>query len=186
MPLTVSCVDAVCYRTTTIGEVRDHSVGDSSRHSEFWNCLDMAPVIPGTVPSFLYRGRNDALRWHAARRIVSRKSAGRSYLARIKDSGHWMLLAQGGAITLPHEDAFGDDTYLVNYAEERKRFSHNLSVPLEKARFSVLRCGEAVFFRGGTIHFIFRLPFSNNTLMFGGHILRWSGLENSLEVALRH
>ncbi|KAF2191931.1 hypothetical protein K469DRAFT_696016 [Zopfia rhizophila CBS 207.26] len=110
-------------------------------------------------PKFLYRGRNDALRWHAARRIVSRKSAGRSHLACIKDSGHWMLLAQSGAITLPHEDAFGDNTYLVNYAsdvgfgwisrptsEERKRFSHNLSVPLEKARFSVLRCGEAVFF----------------------------------------
>jgi hypothetical protein len=33
---------------------------------------------------------------------------------------------------------------------------------------------------------VFRLPFSKNTLIFGGHILRWSRLKNSLEVALRH
>jgi hypothetical protein len=199
-PLEFSCLNASCFKTKTVGDVRKRFVADSSEESEYWNCLDMSPAMPGTQPSFLYRGRNDALRWHAVRRINAGNSAGRSNLSLSKDNAHWMLLAQSGAITLPHEDGFGEDSYLINHDDEcigygwisrpsypeRRLFSSKLIVPQEKARFNVLRYGEGVFFQAGTIHFVFRLPFSKNTLVFGGHTLRWSGIENSLKVALRH
>lgn len=47
----------------------------------------------------------------------------------------------------------------------------------------VLRPGQTVYFEAGTIHFVFRLE-QHQTLLVGGHVLRWSRIESWMEVVL--
>lgn len=114
-----------------------------------------------------------------------------------KDDEDWVLLAQGGAQTLTHQDSCGKATWLtvqqgrVGFGwiscpteEERRIWSED---PNEftggKPRYVVLCPGQTVFFDSGTIHFVFRLA-EHPTLMLGGHVLRWSRVDVWMEIVL--
>ena len=45
----------------------------------------------------------------------------------------------------------------------------------------MLRPGQTIYFELGTIHFVFRLQ-KKQTLMFGGHVLRWSRIPLWIDV----
>lgn len=47
-------------------------------------------------------------------------------------------------------------------------------------RYVVLRPGQTIYFEAGTIHFVFRLI--QQTLLVGGHVLRWSRAASFMEV----
>ena len=104
-----------------------------------------------------------------------------------KDDEEWIVLAQRGALTLTHQDSCGKATWftvqegLVGFgwvsrptAEERSEWSQDpINFCPKRIRYVVLRVGETIYFESGTIHFVFRLQ-ETQTLMFGGHVLRWS------------
>jgi hypothetical protein len=45
----------------------------------------------------------------------------------------------------------------------------------------VLRPSQTIYFKAGTIHFVFRLA-QHQTLLVGGHVLRWSRIDLWLEI----
>ncbi|OJD20970.1 hypothetical protein ACJ73_07691 [Blastomyces percursus] len=50
-------------------------------------------------------------------------------------------------------------------------------------RYVVLRPGQTIFFTSGTIHYVFRLS-GDQTLIFGGHILQWSNIDQWMKVII--
>jgi hypothetical protein len=114
-----------------------------------------------------------------------------------KDDEDWVLLAQGGAQTLTHQDSCGKSSWLT-VQQGRVGFGW-ISRPTEeetriwrtdpnaftggKLRYVVLYPGQTVYFEAGTIHFVFRLA-ELPTLMLGGHILRWSRVDSWMEIVL--
>ncbi|KAH7061864.1 hypothetical protein BKA63DRAFT_588083 [Paraphoma chrysanthemicola] len=49
--------------------------------------------------------------------------------------------------------------------------------------YVVLRPDQTVYFEAGTVHFVFRLE-QLQTLLVGGHVLRWSRIESWMEIVL--
>ncbi|KAK4505158.1 hypothetical protein PRZ48_003121 [Zasmidium cellare] len=117
-----------------------------------------------------------------------------------------MMLADPGAITTSHVDAFGMGTWISCHqgliglvwrshptdAELRTHISDPTgakSVLMGTSIYKVLRPGEAVYMPPGTIHTVFRKPSGNPTLAFAGHMLRRSAMAQWLhtfnEQALR-
>ncbi|KAK4990890.1 hypothetical protein LTR50_002258 [Elasticomyces elasticus] len=176
-----------------------------------WNSLDIAMPLLGTrTPSFLQARDAELLRFIRGR-VMSGRGVGREFGtvesedaakplqgARYwNDIEHWMLLAEGGAQTLPHMDAHGLATYLTieegDYGfgwlanptkKERAAWLRDRTlVDGDKWRYTVLKAGQTVFFPAGTIHFVFRKKGpGGQSLVFGGHALLWSQLQHMLDV----
>ncbi|KAF9729850.1 hypothetical protein PMIN01_11783 [Paraphaeosphaeria minitans] len=114
-----------------------------------------------------------------------------------KDVEGWVLLAQGGAQTLLHQDSCGKATWLtvqqgrVGFGwisrpseEELRSWSADPSnYTGDRLRYIVLCPGQTIYFEAGTIYFVFRTV-HHPTFMLGGHIMRWSRVDSMMEVVL--
>ncbi|KAJ8124422.1 hypothetical protein O1611_g9218 [Lasiodiplodia mahajangana] len=161
--------------------------------TEYLNALELANPIPSSDPEFL-RGVNSRVYHRALHRCASEGKAGRT---RVTDGRHWALVGQSGALSPPHEDWGGKDTFItcqrsrIGYGwfsdlsdDDRKAWHLSRQICPSQARFRVLNRSETVFFPAGTIHFVFRLVLEPHTVAFSGFNFRWSGLHNSAQVML--
>ncbi|KAK3715391.1 hypothetical protein LTR37_007119 [Vermiconidia calcicola] len=157
-----------------------------------WNCLELAThEEDGLRPAFL---SNEDCRLLTKLKHPSNddQASRRGYEPGWKEVEKWALIAQGGALTEPHQDSHGYNTYItVNQgimgfgwlshptAAERKEWLKNPSnFKGGRWRYAVLRPGHTVYFPSGTVHFVFRLRSAGDTLAFGGHVLRCSQIVN--------
>jgi len=105
------------YTQERLGDIREMFCGDSEKE-EAWNVLDLrSPIPPSVLPAFL-SGENCQLLARVRDTILSGDSAGRTEAAieewnKWRDIEHWGLLAQGGALTLAHQDSKGLATWLT-------------------------------------------------------------------------
>jgi hypothetical protein len=154
------------------------------------NVLDLRNPLPRSIlPHFLTgedcqllsRVRDTILEGTTAERCTALVTEWNKW----KDDEDWVLLAQGGALTLTHQDSCGKATWLtvqegllgfgwLSQPSEEERHSWSAD-PNEftggQLRYVVLRPGQTIYFEAGTIHFVFRLA-QHQTLLLGGHILR--------------
>jgi hypothetical protein len=108
----------------------------------------------------------------------------------------WVVLLEGGHHTAPHMDSNGLSTWITVQEgcmgfswmvgpteEEEKEWMTNDSYTGGQWRYVVLKPGQTIFFPTGTIHFVFctRAP---QTLVLGGHVLQWSGIERWMRIVL--
>ncbi|KAF2672891.1 hypothetical protein BT63DRAFT_409961 [Microthyrium microscopicum] len=77
--------------------------------TEYLNALELANPIPSSDPEFL-RGVNSRVYHRALHRCASEGKAGRT---RVTDGRHWALVGQSGALSPPHEDWGGKDTFIT-------------------------------------------------------------------------
>ncbi|KAK3314041.1 hypothetical protein B0H66DRAFT_607279 [Apodospora peruviana] len=187
-----------------LAEVRDRFLNpQGTDDKQPWNILNLANPVPSTLPKFLqdincqllHRLRDAVLN---GGRTADRVSAKLAKWNEWCDVLEWALLAEGGHMTAPHTDSHGFDTWIsVQEGDfgfgwmarptrlERERWMSDPQgcTQEENWRYVVLRPGQTVFFGSGTIHFVFRAR-GVQTLAFGGHVLRWSGLERWLSVVI--
>lgn len=159
-------------------------------HPKPWNLLELATHHEdGLRPKFL---NNEDCRLLTKLKIPDAvdHSRRKTYPAGFKEVEKWALLAQAGALTLPHQDSHGYSTYitvnvgLVGFGwlssptpAKRAEWNKNTQKFIEGPwRYVVLKPGQTVYFPAGTVHFVFRLPSAGNTLAFGGHVLRCSNI----------
>ncbi|KAJ4285971.1 hypothetical protein N0V90_013537 [Kalmusia sp. IMI 367209] len=166
------------------------------------NVLDLRNPLPRSIlPRFLMgedcqllnRIRDTILEGTTAERC----SAPIAEWNRWKDDEDWVLLAQGGAQTLTHQDSCGKATWLTvqegqvgfgwlsRPSEEEKRCWSADPNAFEggRIRYIVLRPGQTIYFEAGTIHFVSRLE-QDQTLLLGGHIMRWSRIGSWIRILL--
>lgn len=186
----------VC-KQMTLHDVRKSFLNNSDRRL---NVLEMRNPLPrSTLPRFLTgedcqllsQIRDVVLDDSTAQRISAPAKKWKEW----KDDEEWILLAQGGALTLTHQDSCGKATWLtvqeglVGFGwmsrpteEERSEWSEGpVDFSSGRIRYVVLRPGQTIYFESGTIHFVFRLQ-KTQTLMFGGHVLRWSRIPLWIDV----
>ncbi len=178
-------------REVTIKQVREKFL-DSSKRSNPWNCLELAAhVEDGPRPAFL-GGEDCRLLTKLKLPSTGESASRRGYEPGFKEVEKWVLLAQAGSLTEPHQDSHGYNTYItVNQgiigfgwlsnptAAERKQWRAGPSnFSGGRWRYKILRPGTTVYFPTGTVHFVFRLPSAGDTLAFGGHVLRCSQIVN--------
>ena len=186
-------------REISIGELKDRVFKrDGKKTSIPWNCLELAThVEDGLRPSFL---NNEDCRLLTKLKLPSSNDnvSRRSYDPGWKEVEKWALLSQGGGLTEPHQDSHGYSTYItVNQGimgfgwlanptpEERAAWNASpQNFTGGKWRYLVLRPGQTVYFPGGTLHFVFRLPAAGDTLAFGGHVLRCSQIVHWVKTLL--
>lgn len=163
-----------------------------------WNCLEMAAhVEDGLRPAFL---NNEDCRLLTKIKLPSStdSTSRRGFEPGWKEVEKWTLLAQGGALTTPHQDSHGYSTYItMNQGTIGFGWLSNPTVD-ERAgwraapdtfvggrwRYVVLRPGQTIFFPSGTVHLVFRLPSAGDTLAFGGHVLRCSQIVGWVQAML--
>jgi hypothetical protein len=179
-------------REVTIKQLRDRFSEPKTKSSIPWNCLELAThVDDGLRPPFL--STEDCRLLTKIKLPSSSDSASRrGYEPGWKEVEKWALLAQAGSLTEPHQDSHGYSTYItVNQGAMGFGWLSN-PTPAEKKqwrlapstfkggrwRYQVLRPGRTVFFPTGTVHFVFRLSSADDTLAFGGHVLRCSQIVN--------
>jgi hypothetical protein len=166
------------------------------------NALDLRNPLPRCIlPRFLSqaedcqllgRVRDEVLGGHTGERCTATISQWNQW----KDDEDWVLLGQGGAQTLPHQDGCGKATWLT--VQEGEVGFGWISQPSEqdmtngirdfndqdrKIRYVVLRPGQTIYFEAGTIHFVFR-RYDQQTLQVGGHVLRWSRVDSWIRLIL--
>ncbi|TKA77209.1 hypothetical protein B0A55_02586 [Friedmanniomyces simplex] len=163
-----------------------------------WNILELAAHREdGLRPEFL--NNEDCTLLTKLKLPCSGETANRlGYTEGWREVEKWVLAAQAGALTEPHQDSHGYSTYItVNEGtvgfgwlsnptdDERAAWSkgHD-SYTGGRWRYVVLRAGATVYFPAGTVHFVFRHPGAGNTLAFGGHVLRCSQIVRWVRVLL--
>lgn len=185
-------------RDIKIGQLKQRFLAPAAKARIPWNCLEMAThVEDGLRPAFL---NNEDCRLLTKLKIPGSADnvARRAYDPGWKEVEKWALLAQGGALTEPHQDSHGYGTY-ITMNEGTMGFGW-LSNPTKEERtgwlddpatftggrwrFVVLKPGQTVYFPSGTVHFVFRLASMGDTLAFGGHVLRCSQIVRWAEVML--
>jgi hypothetical protein len=166
------------------------------------NVLDLRNPLPRSIlPHFLTgedcqllsRVRDTILEGATAERCTAQVTEWNKW----KDDEDWVLLAQGGAHTLTHQDSCGKATWLtvqegllgfgwISHPSREEIASWSADpngFTGGQLRYVVLRPGQTVYFEAGTIHFVFRLE-QHQTLFLGGHVLRWSRIESWMEIVL--
>lgn len=166
------------------------------------NVLDLRNPLPRSVlPSFLTgedcqllsRVRDVLLEGASAERCTAPIAEWNKW----KDDEDWVLLAQGGACTLTHQDSCGKATWLTvqegqlgfgwmshpSKEETRSWSADPNGFTGGQLRYVVLRPGQTIYFEAGTVHFVFRLE-QYQTLLVGGHVLRWSRIDSWIEIVL--
>ncbi|KAF2818217.1 hypothetical protein CC86DRAFT_461196 [Ophiobolus disseminans] len=184
-----------------LGDIYD-TFAENKGSDDPLNVLDLRNPLPRSIlPDFLTgedcqllsRVRDTILEGATAERCTAQVTEWNKW----KDDEDWVLLAQGGAHTLTHQDSCGKATWLTVQEgllgfgwishpsrEEIASWSNNPNgFTGGQLRYVVLRPGQTVYFEAGTIHFVFRLK-QHQTLLVGGHVLRWSRIESWMEVVL--
>ncbi|KAF2787533.1 hypothetical protein K505DRAFT_287767 [Melanomma pulvis-pyrius CBS 109.77] len=166
------------------------------------NVLDLRNPLPrSTLPRFL-TGEDCQLLSRVRDTILGGGTADRCTAPiaewnKWKEDEDWVLLAQGGAQTLTHQDSCGKSTWIT--VQEGQIGFGWVSRPSEnelcmwrrdpngftggRLRYVVLRPGQTIYLEAGTIHFVFRLD-EHQTLLVGGHVLRWSRVDSWIQVVL--
>jgi hypothetical protein len=187
------------YDRMIIADVQSR-FADNMDHGDKWNLLDTKCPLPDTYsvcPKFLQID-NCTLLNRIKDTTLSKRSAGRTIasnedLASWREVEQWVLLAEPGANTGPHQDSHGLETFItVNEGEIGFGW---LDRPTEEdlhiwARdpqgfrggkwcHTVLRPGQTVWFPSGLVHFVFRPSGDGRqTMAIGGHTLRHSNIKN--------
>lgn len=182
--------DAPAIRQVTVKAVRQRFAADQPLHPKPWNLLELAAHYEdGLRPKFL-NGEDCRLLTKLKIPTAADHSRRKTYPVGFKEVEKWALLAQAGALTLPHQDSHGYSTYitvnvgLVGFGwlssptpEKRKEWNKKTQKFIEGTwRYVILKPGQTVYFPAGTVHFVFRLPAAGNSLAFGGHVLRCSNI----------
>lgn len=185
-------------RIVTVAQLKKRFREPDPNANAPWNCLELAThVDDGLRPAFL---NNEESRLLTKLKLPNTKDSAsrRHYEPGWKEVEKWALLAQAGALTEPHQDSHGYNTYItVNQgiigfgwlsnptAEERRAWCQNpMTFVRGEWRYKVLRPGQTVYFPSGTVHFVFRLKAAGDTLAFGGHVLRCSQIVHWVETML--
>ncbi|KAK1822849.1 hypothetical protein LTR12_002774 [Friedmanniomyces endolithicus] len=161
-----------------------------------WNVLELAAHCDdGIRPAFL--NREDCTLLTKLKLPCTGETASRlGFTEGFQEVEKWVLAAQAGALTEPHQDSHGYSTYItVNQGyvgfgwlsnptdDERAAWSNaHDTYTGGRWRYVILRPGTTVYFPAGTIHFVFRHPAAGNTLAFGGHVLRCSQIVRWIKV----
>ncbi|KAK5118728.1 hypothetical protein LTR85_007934 [Meristemomyces frigidus] len=180
-------------RLVTISDVRKR-FGDKQSKNDPWNVLGTKSPLPdAALPAFL-QDRNCSLLSDIARmESINAESASRP-----RTSGcdwhqmmSWILLAEAGALTTPHQDACGFGTWFQCYQgkigfawlsrpnEEDLQEWRNDPDGFQSGRwcYRMLQPGDVVYFDPGLVHFVFRGHGNDaQTMAIGGHILRRSAI----------
>jgi hypothetical protein len=190
------------YRRQTIANVQSRFAENKDYGSgKSWNLLDTRCPLPGTYniyPIFLQNDGNCTLLSEIRERILSTGSAGRmtastKSLVSWRDVERWVLLAEPGAATGPHQDSHGWETFItVNEGEigfawldrPSEEDLHSWAAAPQDFRggtwcYTVLRAGQTVWFPSGLVHFVFRRSGDGRqTMAISGHTLRYSNIGN--------
>ncbi|OCL13859.1 hypothetical protein AOQ84DRAFT_309856 [Glonium stellatum] len=184
-----------------LGDVQD-SFQENIVSDDPLNVLDLRNPLPRSVlPNFLTgedcqllsRLRDTVLEGATAERCTASLADWNVW----RDDEDWVTLAQGGAHTLMHEDSCGKATWLTVQegqlgfgwmSRPTKDEKHAWSTSPNdyaggKLRYIVLHRDQTIYFEAGTVHFVFRLA-QCQTLLLGGHILRWSRVDLWMETVL--
>ena len=189
--------DIAHVREISIGELKKRFLNPNVRFLP-WNCLELAAhVEDGIRPAFL---NNEDCRLLTKLKIPSSNDRAdrRGFNPGWKEVEKWALLAQGGALTEPHQDSHGYSTYITMNqgtmgfgwlanptVEDKKQWCTDPGrFSSDKWRYIVLKPGQTIFFPSGTVHFVFRLQSRGDTLAFGGHVLRCSQIVNWVKTML--
>jgi len=188
------------FEARTLSEVQQRflSMGDTV---DPWKILDLQSPLPSSIlPNFL-TGENCGLLLHVRDIVLMGESAERVVAPsqnwnQWKNVLEWVLLSEGGHHTGPHMDSNGLDTWITVQEEymgfgwmanpteeEEKEWMTNDSYTGGRWRYVVLKPGQTIFFKSGTIHFVFRTR-DPQTLALGGHVLQWSGIERWMRIVL--
>ncbi|KAI7185311.1 hypothetical protein KC316_g1190 [Hortaea werneckii] len=171
-------------RRVTIGKVKEHFAKPCNGSP--WNLLELATHYDeGIRPGFL---NSEDCRLLTKLKFPNRgdTASRKGYDPGWKEVEKWALIAQAGALTEPHQDSHGYNTFItINQgifgygwlsdptAEQRAAWAASPDHDVDRRwRYAILRPGQTVYFPTATIHFVFRLPAAGNTLAFGGHVLR--------------
>jgi hypothetical protein len=165
------------------------------------NVLDLRNPLPRSVLSYFLTGEDCQLLSRVRDVLLEGASAERCTAPIVewnkwKDDEDWVLLAQGGAHTLTHQDSCGKAKWLtvqgqlgfVWISHPSKEETRSWSVDPNgftggQLRYVVLHPGQTIYFEAGTIHFVFQLE-QHQTLLVGGHVLRWSRIDSWIEIVL--
>lgn len=190
-------------RRVRIGAVKERMAKNRLIPQEApWNLLELATHHEdGLRPRFL--NDEDSRLLTKLKIPASASDARRRPLASdYKEVEKWALLAEAGALTEPHQDSHGYNTFItVNagrigfgwlsrptpadraaWCANPHHYTTTIQPSAENAhppslwRYVVLIPGQTIYFPSGTVHFVFRLPSDGPSLAFGGHTLRCSTL----------
>jgi hypothetical protein len=184
-----------------LGDIYD-TFAENKASDDPLNVLDLRNPLPRSIlPHFLTgedcqllsRVRDTILEGATAERCTAQVAEWNKW----RDDEDWVLLAQGGAHTLTHQDSCGKATWLtvqegllgfgwISHPSREEIASWSADpngFTSGQLRYVVLRPGQTVYFEAGMIHFVFRLE-QHQTLLVGGHVLRWSRIESWMEVVL--
>ncbi|KAI7551180.1 hypothetical protein KC331_g2711 [Hortaea werneckii] len=176
--------DAQHIKRVTIGKVKERFAKPCNGSP--WNLLELATHYDeGIRPAFL---NSEECRLLTKLKFPNRgdTASRKGYDPGWKEVEKWALIAQAGALTEPHQDSHGYNTFItINQGifgygwlsdptvEQRAAWAASPDHDVDgRWRYAILRPGQTVYFPTATIHFVFRLPAAGNTLAFGGHVLR--------------
>nr|POE56555.1 hypothetical protein CFP56_33527 [Quercus suber] len=178
-----------------MSEVKDHFAQPTGQCP--WNLLELASHIEdGVRPQFL---NQEDCRLLTKIKFPGKKSTARNgYLPGWKEVEKWVLVAEAGAVTGPHQDSHGFNTYItvqqgfVGFGwlsnpslEERAAWVADTDhFTGGRWRYVILKPGQTIAFPSGTVHFVFRSPDGSHTLAFGGHYLRCSQIVSWVQMML--
>lgn len=106
----------------------------------------------------------------------------------------WALLSEGGYNKAPYTDGYSTGLWFKkgisasdgcpNQVSGRSKHGSLIhrTIPKENGATSSSRQGKPLFFRSGTVHFVFRER-GEQTFAAGGHILQWYRMDRWIEVA---
>lgn len=180
-------------RSVTISDIRKRFQLKQSK-SDPWNILGIhSPLPDAALPTFLHNHNcsllSDIARLHMIRASTAKQSRAKG--CHWQQMMSWVLLAEAGALTTPHQDACGLSTWIHCY-QGNIGFAW-LSRPdeneLQEWRsnpdgfrggrwcYRMLQAGDVVYLDPGLVHFVIRRPGANaQTMAIGGHILRRSAI----------
>lgn len=190
--------------TRTVMKINERFTDASVRVSP-WNLLDFSkPHVKSFKPQFFDSWDCSFFKALGAvamtGRNASRAKASKAQLHSFPGLEEWILVAEAGALTLPHQDSHGYSTWLKalqgeigfgwlvhpSQADLNAWYQNRLwkNSPDKRAwRYVILRPGQWVHFPSGTVHFVFRRSANNaQTMLAGGHYVRWSAVEQWITV----
>jgi hypothetical protein len=184
-----------------LGDVYD-AFAEEKASDDPLNVLDLRNPLPRSILPYFLTGEDCQLLSRVRDTILEGATAERCTAQvtewnKWRDDEDWVLLAQGGAHTLTHQDSCGKATWLtvqegllgfgwISHPSREEIASWSADpngFTGGQLRYVVLRPGQTVYFEAGTIHFVFRLE-QHQTLLVGGHVLRWSRIESWMEIVL--
>jgi len=179
------------FETRSLKEVRERFLSGSNETNEPWNIHlpSPLPLPPLILPNFL--ASNDCQLLPQARDAYWREksTAKVQQWEEWKDISEWILLSEGGVNTAPQMAKQALATWMTVqegsvgfcWLSTQGQYGSNwydwLAAPSDytggRWLYIVLKPGQSIFFKSGTVYFLFRAR-GCQTLALGGHVLQWS------------